>query len=920
MTLTHACSRALIAFAASAAVVGASLTSPAVAADCSALAADAADASARAAACAVEVEAESERTPWKSVFAMPDGASRLELSATAVRARMGDSWVPVDSTFRLDAGGVTVAAPVADMVFSDGTVGKPLAVIEYEGHRLEYDAPFDLPAPELDGSTLVYADVIPGVDLLLRVDEDASGFSEVLRVDDERAAADPRLEQLRFAVSTSSGLDVIESEGALAAVDDEGAPVFAGAVPTMWDSSGAPGLGSSDAGVDAAAGPADGATVVAMPLDVAEGSAVVTPDSDMLRDTGTVWPVYIDPSVGANLNRWAGVRTAYDTRANFDGDFGVGFCDDSLDPACGMDYRSRIIWQFNGLGEVPYLDGSDVISAEFTAFGSWSYSCTATKVDAYRLPTLPAEPTWASWPSTAQYLSGVTAADRPGCADADDQPGRNVWGVKAAAQWAADNDATSLTIGLKASSESSMSSWHKYRGDATLSVTYDRAPIVRWSKIDGNDCGMVTRDQTVLLSARIDDLDARDEVKAWFRVYAASGTRKWTSGDWISSSAVPATLSARTTALAEGDYVFEVTARDSHDLRHVTECAFTIDRSPPSPPRVTPVEGQPGVYREDQWGGGIGLTGKFKVDPATQDVGKDVVSFRYVFDGSSPSTSVPSSGTITWTPGAEDAGSHTLRALAVDRAGNVSEPYTYRFNVQMSARQAQWRMNGPSASAMTEILRDSKNPDNPLELAGGPTVVDGPLRPDFNPSDFALDFTGAPSVRASTTSSVVALMKTYTVMAYLKPSAVGTYTAVSQSGSRVNGFSLGTYKDSGSCSSGCWSFAVYPDDVDGADPVRVVTTAVPVTVGAWTMVAGSYNASTSTVSVRVCALGEAVQSPVSANFEADWESHGPLHIGLGKVNGATTQYWRGSVDEVTVYTSISSAELTRRCTAFDQEV
>ena len=226
------------------------LSGPAQPEHCPSVAETTAKAVAATDACDREVEVLAERTEWASTFALPGGSMRLDTSIAAVRTDVSGEWEPVDPSVVEGEDGLVVASAVAPMTFSDGTDGVPLARIERDGHEVVFDAPFDLTTPSVDGSQVTYPGVLPGVDLVVTVNEDATGFSEVLRVESPQAAAHPALAELTFDVQTSDGIELQADGGAFAAVDEVGEQVFISPVPVMWDSS-----TSVTGAVDRAAGP-----------------------------------------------------------------------------------------------------------------------------------------------------------------------------------------------------------------------------------------------------------------------------------------------------------------------------------------------------------------------------------------------------------------------------------------------------------------------------------------------------------------------------------------------------------------------------------------------------------------------------------------------------------------------------------------
>ncbi|XVV15906.1 hypothetical protein ACQP2X_16610 [Actinoplanes sp. CA-131856] len=147
---------------------------------CPAGVADAAAASARAKACGSRVELLGKRSERDQVFANPNGSYTLETSAVPRRVRgSGGSWAAVDTTLRSDGGRVRPLATAADLDFAAAGAGA-MARIATAGGALALTAPWTLPAPVLSGSRATYADVLPGVDLVLSARPE--GFAETLVV------------------------------------------------------------------------------------------------------------------------------------------------------------------------------------------------------------------------------------------------------------------------------------------------------------------------------------------------------------------------------------------------------------------------------------------------------------------------------------------------------------------------------------------------------------------------------------------------------------------------------------------------------------------------------------------------------------------------------------------------------------------
>jgi hypothetical protein len=166
------------------------------------------------------VEVGALRGESREVYAQPDGTFEAVQHLRPVRTRQGGKWVPIDTTLKKRAdGSVGPVASSVDLTFSGGG-NTPMATMTVAGRRLSLSWPGTLPAPELDGSTATYRDVIDGVDLQLHADVD--GFSHVLVVKNRQAAQDPRLATLTFTTATSGVTMAGDGSGGLRATDTGG--------------------------------------------------------------------------------------------------------------------------------------------------------------------------------------------------------------------------------------------------------------------------------------------------------------------------------------------------------------------------------------------------------------------------------------------------------------------------------------------------------------------------------------------------------------------------------------------------------------------------------------------------------------------------------------------------------------------------
>ncbi|GIG34335.1 hypothetical protein Col01nite_34940 [Cellulomonas oligotrophica] len=853
---------------------------------------------ATALACDADVEVVDERTEWNTVFAQPDGQMRLDVSALAVRTLADGQWVEPDPDLVEQDGVLTPGAGVAAMEFSGGG-DEPLATIARDGHELSLDVDLELPAPTVDGPQITYAGVLPDVDLVVTVNQDATGFSEVLVVHTAQAGEHPALDELRFALGASQGLEATEAGGGFVAVagQDE---VFAAPAPVMWDSSG------EESEQVTTSVPQGTVAVETMDLSVEGDAVVVEPDAQMLADPATQWPVYIDPGLSASLNDWSAVRDNYGEDYRFAPDQGVGLCSTAASSTCSKTFKSRILWKFSGLDAINDMSPSNITATTFRVFGSHSYSCTPRPVTLHHISSWNSGTTW---PGSSKWIeqSTLNVAHRDGCAD---QPTR--WlefdaldGGKAVA------DGTTGTLSLAlVTDESSMASWKRYRNDAQLSITYQRAPKKPTGAKFTDPVGACTTgaDRPVLRTAYptiyavFADPDGGN-VHANVDVYKASDPAGADNILWHARPAAQASgkgQSIKLGGMVNGQiYRVQMNGVDSTGRGGATvSCELEIDSVPPKMPTVSPVEGQPAVYLEDVSSGGPNLKGRFAFGNGGSS---DVVTYQYSFNSTAFNKSVTAAtAAFDFTP--TSRGAQALYVRSVDRAGNTSPVRLYTFDVNEAQRTWLLDDGGSTATPWEE--------QPVLDVSASTSWVPGPLAElGQSATDKALLFdegadvvTGPVWADTSTSYGVIATLRADDVTA-------SRATAISQDGTTVSAFELG-YAPCADGDGRCWSFTVN-SSAGSASPVSAVST-VKVSAGQWMSVTGTHDDAADTVRVQVCSLGQYPDEGAQAAFSSAWAGNGSTVI--GRALGGTSSPWRGAVADLRVFRGLPMADdLLRAC-------
>ncbi|WP_097282645.1 LamG-like jellyroll fold domain-containing protein [Streptomyces sp. OK228] len=702
-------------------------------------------ASQKAEASGSAVEVVDDRTEYATTYANPDGTTfTLDQSTVPVRVRQHDgSWVSPDPTLDVRADGtVAPKAAVVDLAFSDGGDGSRLVDITRGGKSLRLGWPGTLPKPMLDGSSAVYTDVLPGVDL--RMTATTEGFRELLVVKTPQAASDPALKKVAFQLQ-SDGLTVAPtSGGGMTAVDDNARPVFAAPPALMWDSQGdgttggtgtqlerttavtaasapspsattAPSTGTQD---DGTAGPGDGDASAVLPVQVSADSLAVVPDAGMLANSDSgAFPVYIDPSIGLDQTAHTYLRSDgvsdfnWGNGSNNEGK-GMGHCSSYGGYYCGPGYTERLYFQFSPSN----LAGKKVLSATFRATESWSFTCDARWVDLDRTSNISSSTTWSGRPSyLGTMASSNVSAGRSSACDPSQPPAPIEFSGSSLTSAAGDLAAgkfSRLTLMLKARDETDTSAWKRFRNDAVLSVTYvalpavpTKAGIVEGSGIscetDSTDPDMIA-DPTPSLSATVWTATGGGSgasLRAHFYIQQKNSDGSWsvatepvrpTSG-YVGNGGVltypsPITLSEgtvyRLAVFSRSYYNSGASYLESHSTVTTKDwCYFKVDPTAPKAPTVT--IGSP--YSECTANacdpaGEPGVVGQFTFSPASGDTN---TAYEYKLATatawSPPISASAASKGVGITP--QLAGTQQLQVRAEDSAGRWGAKTIVKFNV-----------------------------------------------------------------------------------------------------------------------------------------------------------------------------------------------------------------------------------------------
>ncbi|WP_233416247.1 FG-GAP-like repeat-containing protein [Streptomyces sp. N35] len=700
---------ALVAVLAATALTAQAAAAPDTKPDASPQAQEETSALAKAARTGERAEVVSHRTQFSSVFANPDGTFTQDTSAIPIRVRQDQALVDVDTTLERKSGLVRAKAVDVGLEFSAGG-DTPLVKITRNDRSVTVDWPGALPAPRLEGDTAVYPEVEPGIDLQLKAGVD--GYQQLLVVKTRQAAANPLLKQVHYSLATD-GVEVkADAAGNLKATNPAGQEVFTAPAPEMWDSAGIPDaqlpspsaerldvLLNEEGGKPASRDedvfePRYGSTNAEMPIEVGDDELTLTPDQKVLQDPGTVYPVYIDPTLSSPRLGWTSVSKAYPTTSYWNHSSNVA--------RVGHENETSGTWRSFLQFDTRSLHHKQITKSTLRIKNTHSWSCTKKPVEAWLTGGISSSTTWSKQPAWNDHYATVT--DAKGWSSAC--PAGNLeFNVKGATERAANGTWNQVTFGLRAS-ESDVYAWKKFDAStAVLSTAYNSAPntpagldTVPSTRIN-NTCGdqgtYVTVGNTdVQLTAKVSDPDG-GTVTARFHLWP-TGKRDVSPGlivdrdvnvtsGGIARTTISKSLLTQHLGAANGSYSWKVQTRDTSTASNwnptlgAPGCRFVFDPNRPStPPHITSTQFPSG---EDGWPTNTGPARSEGNFTMSADGVADVVKYEYWTDWDptvrTATVSAGASTTVKLTP--PSTGPQRAYARSLDKAGNRSDTTVYLF-------------------------------------------------------------------------------------------------------------------------------------------------------------------------------------------------------------------------------------------------
>ncbi|MET9669631.1 LamG domain-containing protein [Streptomyces sp. NPDC006475] len=901
-------------------------------------------------------------------MANPDGTFTLTQSTTPQRVKDEDgSWRSVDVTLeRREDGTVGPKAAVVDLSFAGGGSGKDLIRLATSAGAVELGWPRALPTPLLDGATATYPEVLAGVDLQLTAT--ATGYREVLVVKSAEAAGSAELEQVKL-TAAGEGLQILPGPGGgLRAVDGNGNNVLTGPAGMMWDSTG----DTADPGPqpqmlrstspDEPVAPVDGDPQAArpdrddasaeLPVVVENNAIAVEPDLTLLRGKDTVYPVYIDPSIGLGVSERTVLSSDGDHFWDFDGDYGVGNCSHVGPWYCGGDWTNRMYFEF----APTKLSGRYVIDATFRAYETWSFSCTPHEVDLWRTNNISSA---TRWPGPAQVdLMGdrnVSAGRGENCSPSqpdswvefNDSASETDENLTKTVRSFADGNFSRLTLMLRAKNENDPDAWKRFDDNAELQVVYAMKASVPTDKGvipgDGNMQGCSTDAAKPVIATRPDPMiqgrlqtqiesglqEERGSLRAFFlaekKQNDGSWAVAWTAADPVTGYQVDDYLAKRRMNAGAHGSLYRVKSLTQSFFTYEGNttaissgyggwCYFKIDLDAPKEPVIEP--GTPyNATCADEGCGEPGVAGSFTFKPNPEDANDttdpDIIGYRWSLSTKAGATEVISSdatGDVVTinnvTPSV--AGTTVLTVEARDVRERYGPASTFTFKVsQPDGAVGRWHFNDGTDSATDGTTR---HPMTLHQQAGKAATFGGEgrrgdgdhsLRLNDDVSDSAQQIgyastQGGPPVDTSRSFTISAwAMLGDDSKTRIVASAPGTYASAA--------FNLFYSK-----SANRWAFNRAVSNSGTPDYVSALSDTAPPT-GVWTHLTGVFdtkgdqNKANDTIQLFVNGRPQGPDKAVVLYTEnaayTPWASTQDLRVGASKAG----EYFMGRIDELAVW-------------------
>jgi hypothetical protein len=253
------------------------------------------------------VEIESEKSDTTQVWAEKNGTITENQAEAPVRFQRSGRWVDIDLNLaRQSDGTLRPKAHPSDLVLSGSAAAgtHDVAGLTTAGKHIGLAWTGSLPVPRIAGNKATYADVVPGIDLVVEVRR--SGFEQSFVVHNAQALG--RVPAVMQALQLN-GVGAVSDGDGVSYVDDSGRVLARVAPPQMWDAT----VDPARPGEHVNAHPLGLSGVPAQRSAAATGIGF-TADPAWLADPARKFPITIDPTV----DPWASFDTYVSSAISYD--------------------------------------------------------------------------------------------------------------------------------------------------------------------------------------------------------------------------------------------------------------------------------------------------------------------------------------------------------------------------------------------------------------------------------------------------------------------------------------------------------------------------------------------------------------------------------------------------------------------------
>ncbi|MEV7027975.1 DNRLRE domain-containing protein, partial [Kitasatospora sp. NPDC093558] len=533
------------------------------------------------------------------------------------------------------------------------------------GQQVKFGWLGKLPKPKLEGNKATYADARPGVDLVLEATR--TGFEQFLVVKDRSAIGQTGTVTIPL---DTTGLNVApQQDGSIQLLDKASGKVTVTIpAPVMWD-----------AAVDPASQEHLNRGPVTMEVrgQGADTELVFTPDAAFLADPKRQFPVTIDPVVNVGTTFDTYVQTNENIDASASTDLKLGSYDGKV---VARSFLTIPGGSFNG---------KQILGATLNLANYHSSSCVPKQWEVWNAPGAGSWTRWGNQPALdRKWATSNDTWDVANDGDSHDcyAPDGTFWAkadVTEMVRYFAGFGYNDYGFALKAADESSSLSWKRFSSaegywPPFISITYNTVPstpatVEVLPSQQGNP--RYTSDPNPRFQVQAADPDG-DPLKVYMDLWRG-GTYLGTVVRDTPNGAI-ATVRPSDYGIARLDegvqYSISAMLDDGKSRSGWVTTNVIADTVKPGTPFVSSAD-----YPADGlWHGTANQPGSFTFSPAPGT--DDTTAYVYNLDGGTPVT-VAATGALTLSITPTTEGRRVLSVQSKDRAGNLSPPATYAFQV-----------------------------------------------------------------------------------------------------------------------------------------------------------------------------------------------------------------------------------------------